>query len=135
MASTQLEQELAALKAQARETERGPVLTLGDVLFEFNRADLKSGAMQKLYPLVAFLQENPTRSVVIEGHTDNIGSDSYNFELSQRRAEAVRAFLLQNGIRAERITAQGRGESYPVAANDTEAGRQQNRRVGIVISR
>jgi outer membrane protein OmpA-like peptidoglycan-associated protein len=135
MASTQLEQELAALKAQARETERGPVLTLGDVLFEFNRADLKSGAMQKLYPLVAFLQENPTRSVVIEGHTDNIGSDSYNFELSQRRAEAVRAFLLQNGIRAERITAQGRGESYPVAANDTEAGRQQNRRVEIVISR
>jgi outer membrane protein OmpA-like peptidoglycan-associated protein len=131
--ATQLEQELAALKA--KETERGLVLTLGDVLFEFNRADLKPGTMQKLYPLVTFLQENPTRNVVIEGHTDNIGSDAYNQDLSERRAEAVRSFLIQNGIRAERVTAQGRGKSYPVASNDTEAGRQQNRRVEIVIPR
>jgi OOP family OmpA-OmpF porin len=131
--STQLEQELAALKA--KETERGLLLTLGDVLFEYNRADLKSGAMQKLYPLITFLQENPTRNVVIEGHTDNIGSDAYNQDLSERRAEAVRDFLLQNGIRAERVTAQGRGKSYPVASNDTEVGRQQNRRVEITIPR
>ncbi|HEY7495042.1 MAG TPA: OmpA family protein [Candidatus Tectomicrobia bacterium] len=131
--ATQLEQELAALKA--KETERGLVLTLGDVLFEFNRADLKPGTMQKLYPLVTFLQENPTRNVVIEGHTDNIGSDAYNQELSQQRADAVRGFLIQNGIGAERITAQGRGKSYPVASNDTEVGRQQNRRVEITIPR
>jgi outer membrane protein OmpA-like peptidoglycan-associated protein len=131
--ATQLEQELAAFKA--RETARGLVLTLGDVLFEFNQADLKAGSMQKLYPLVTFLQENPTRNVVIEGHTDNIGSDAYNQDLSERRAEAVRNFLIQNGIRAERTTAQGWGKSYPVTSNDTEAGRQQNRRVEIIIPR
>jgi OmpA-OmpF porin, OOP family len=131
--ATQLEQELAALKA--RETERGLLLTLGDVLFEFNQADLKPGAMQKLYPLVTFLQENPTRNVVIEGHTDNVGSDAYNQDLSERRAEAVRGFLMQNGIRAERITAQGQGKSSPIASNKTEAGRQQNRRVEIIIPR
>jgi OOP family OmpA-OmpF porin len=72
---------------------------------------------------------------VIEGHTDNIGSDAYNQELSQQRADAVRGFLIQNGIGAERITAQGRGKSYPVASNDTEVGRQQNRRVEITIPR
>jgi len=133
--TTQLEQELAALRAQAQETERGLVLTLGDVLFASNRADLQPGAMQKLHPLVTFLNENPNRNIVIEGHTDNIGSDSYNLDLSQRRAEAVRAFLVQNGIRGTRVAAKGQGESYPVASNTTEAGRQQNRRVEIVILR
>jgi OOP family OmpA-OmpF porin len=72
---------------------------------------------------------------VIDGHTDNVGSDAYNLDLSQRRAEAVRAFLVQNGIRGTRVTAQGQGESSPVASNTTEAGRQQNRRVEIVVLR
>jgi len=127
----QLALELSEFKA--RETERGLVLTLGDVLFEYDRAELKSGALRNLYPLVTFLRENPGRNVLIEGHTDSIGSDSYNIDLSQRRADAVRSFLLQNGLGPERMTIQGYGESYPVASNDSDAGRQQNRRVELVV--
>lgn len=126
-----LEQELAELKA--KQTERGLVLTLGDVLFEYDKADLKAGALRNLYQLVTFLRENPNRNLLIEGHTDSIGSDSYNLDLSQRRSEAVQTFLLQNGISAERIIARGYGEAYPIASNNTEAGRQQNRRVEVVI--
>jgi OmpA-OmpF porin, OOP family len=131
--ATQLEQELKAL--QAKETERGLELTLGDVLFEVNKADLKPGAMRNLYQLVEFLKQNPNRQVSIEGHTDSSGSEAYNFELSQRRAEAIRDFLVSNGISPERITARGYGEAYPIASNDTVAGRQQNRRVAVVVSR
>jgi len=127
-----LEEELAAL--QANKTERGFVLTLGDVLFETDGAILKSGAQQNLYRLVKVLQEHPDQSVVIEGHTDSRGSDAYNADLSQRRARAVQNFLLSNGIGAERVVARGYGEAYPVASNETIAGRQQNRRVEIVIT-
>ncbi|MGH8005501.1 MAG: DUF4398 domain-containing protein, partial [Candidatus Binatia bacterium] len=80
----QLMMELSEFKA--RETERGLVLTLSDVLFEYDKADLKPGALRNLYPLVTFLRENPGRNVLLEGHTDSIGSDSYNIALSQRRA-------------------------------------------------
>ena len=129
--ASRLEQELATLKAQ--QTDRGLVVTLSDVLFEFNRADLKPGAMRTLYPLVTFLKENPTRTVSIEGHTDSIGSQSYNLELSERRANAVRDFLMAQGVEARRINTVGYGKAYPVASNDTEAGRQQNRRVEVVM--
>lgn len=128
-----LEQQLSALHAKMQETARGTVLTLGDVLFEVNQADLKPGALHNLYPLVTFLKENPERQIMIEGHTDSTGAETYNRDLSQRRAESVRDFLLQNGIEAERIAAQGYGEAYPVASNDTQSGRQQNRRVEIVF--
>lgn len=127
----QLAIELSEFKA--RETERGLVLTLGDVLFEYDKAELRAGALRNLYPLVTFLRENPERNILIEGHTDSIGSDSYNLDLSRRRAESVRGFLLQNGLGPERITLEGYGESYPVASNDSEAGRQQNRRVELVV--
>lgn len=128
-----LEQELAALKAQ--DTERGLVMTLQEgVLFEYDKADLKPGAMRSLEPLTAFLREHPDRTLVIEGHTDSTGTDSYNLELSQRRAEAVRNFLISQGISADRILARGYGEAYPVTTNTTEAGRQQNRRVEVVIA-
>jgi OmpA-OmpF porin, OOP family len=127
----QLQQELGELKA--RQTDRGLVLTLGDVLFEVNQADLKPGALRNLYPLVTFLHDNPTRQVTIEGHTDSTGADSYNLELSHHRAEAVRNFLSDNGISLERLTARGYGEAYPIAPNTTAAGRQQNRRVDITI--
>jgi OmpA-OmpF porin, OOP family len=127
----QLQQELGELKA--RQTDRGLVVTLSDVLFEVNRADLKPGALRNLYPLVTFLKENPTRQVLIEGHTDGTGSESYNLELSQRRAEAVRDLLIDNGVSPERLSARGYGEAYPIAANTTEAGRQQNRRVQLTI--
>ena len=127
----QLAQELAELKA--KQTERGLVLTLGDVLFAYDQADLKPGAMQNLYQLVTFLRDNPERHVIIEGHTDNHGSQQYNQDLSRQRAEAVRSFLLQNDIPPQRITARGYGEAYPVAPNSTASGRQQNRRVEVVI--
>jgi OmpA-OmpF porin, OOP family len=128
-----LEQELAELKAKA--TERGLVMTLQEgVLFEYDKAELKPGAMRNLEPLVTFLREHPERTLVIEGHTDSTGSDAYNQELSSRRAEAVRNFLITNGISSDRVMARGYGEAYPVTTNTTEAGRQQNRRVEVVIA-
>jgi len=128
----QLQQELAAL--QAKQTDRGLVLTLGDVLFETGKADLRPGALRNLYPLVTFLQKYPERRVVIEGHTDTVGSDAYNLDLSERRADAVRDFLLQNGGNPAQLTARGYGKASPVASNDTAAGRQHNRRVELIIS-
>ena len=128
----QLQQELAAL--QAKQTDRGLVLTLGDVLFETGKADLRPGALRNLYPLVTFLQKYPERRVVIEGHTDSVGSDAYNVDLSQRRADAVRDFLLRNGVNAAQMSTRGYGKASPIASNDTAEGRQQNRRVELIIS-
>jgi outer membrane protein OmpA-like peptidoglycan-associated protein len=128
-----LKRQLGALQAKTQETERGTILTLDSVLFETNKAALKSGALQNLYPLVTFLRENPERTIKIEGHTDSVGDENYNFELSQQRAESVREFLTQNGIEPNRIIARGYGETSPVAPNDTAAGRQQNRRVDLVF--
>jgi OOP family OmpA-OmpF porin len=118
---------------QSKMTERGLMITLGDVLFETGRAGLKPGAQQRLINLVRFLLDHPDRKVSIEGHTDNRGSESYNMGLSQRRAESVRAFLIRSGVSPERISAEGLGEAYPVASNDTPAGRLQNRRVEIYL--
>jgi outer membrane protein OmpA-like peptidoglycan-associated protein len=127
----ELEKRFAELKA--KQTERGFELTLSDVLFEFDKANLKPGAERSLAPLAEFLRENPQRKITIEGYTDNVGSDTYNLELSRRRADSVRDFLIQSGIRGDRISTQGLGEEYPVASNNTQAGRQQNRRVQIII--
>lgn len=129
----QLEEQLAQLKAE--HTDRGLVLNLGDVLFEFGKADLKAGAVRNLYPLVTFLKEYPARNVLIEGHTDSVGPEAANLDLSQRRAEAVRSFLVQNGVNSQRITTRGYGEAFPVASNNSDAGRQKNRRVKVVILR
>lgn len=118
----------------ARETERGLVLTLGDVLFETAKWDLKPGAEANLSKLVNFLRKYPDRSVVIEGHTDSVGGDTYNLNLSQRRADAVRAYLVTQGIESSRILASGKGETAPVASNSDAGGRQQNRRVEVIIS-
>lgn len=119
---------------EARQTERGLVLTLGDVLFDFDKATLKPGGMRAVDELTKFLKEYPERTVMIEGFTDNIGSEQYNKDLSRRRADAVRMALNQNGISSGRIQIRGYGEQYPVAGNDTEAGRQRNRRVEVIIS-
>lgn len=118
---------------QAKQTERGLVVTLGDVLFETDRAELKAGAQRNLDKLVNALQEHPQTTVAIEGHTDSTGSSSYNESLSQRRARAVETYLTGHGIDRARLTTRGLGEDFPVADNDTSAGRQQNRRVEIVI--
>jgi len=126
-----LRQELADL--QARETERGLILTLGDVLFDVDQATLKAGSMQKLFRLVTFLRDEPTRGVLVEGHTDSTGSEAYNLSLSERRAQAVRSFLVEGGVEASRVLARGYGKGYPIAGNDTAGGRQLNRRVEIVI--
>lgn len=130
--AAKLQQELAALQAQ--QTERGMVLTLGDVLFDTGRAELKSGAFSTVDRLATFLRENPERRVAIEGHTDAVGSDSFNLSLSQRRADAVRAALVSRSIDGTRITATGMGEAAPVANNATAEGRQRNRRVEVIIA-
>lgn len=126
-----LEQELSDLKA--KKTDRGFVLTLGDVLFATGKADLMPGAQRANDQLAAFLNKYPTKTISVEGHTDSIGSSEYNETLSQYRAESVRSAIMARGISSDRITARGFGELYPVASNDTPAGRQQNRRVEILI--
>jgi outer membrane protein OmpA-like peptidoglycan-associated protein len=127
-----LQREIDAMHARA--TDRGLVLSVGDVLFETGKADLKPGAVADLDRLATFLGKYPERTVVIEGHTDNVGGDDYNVGLSQRRADSVRAYLLRQGVDASRIETQGMGESVPVATNDTAGGRQQNRRVEVIVS-
>lgn len=127
-----LARQLAAL--EALKTDRGLVITLGDVLFEFNRAEVKASAQARMAQLADFLKQYPDRRVSIEGHTDNIGSTSYNMELSLRRAEAIKSQLVGLGIASERISTVGYGKDFPVAANDTDTNRAINRRVEVVIS-
>jgi outer membrane protein OmpA-like peptidoglycan-associated protein len=117
----------------AQRTARGLVVTLEDVLFEVNGADLQPGPQVELLLLVEFLQRNPDRKVLIEGHTDSIGSSEYNLQLSLLRAESVQNFLVGNSLPADRVTAIGYGETRPEAPNDSATGRQQNRRVEVVI--
>jgi outer membrane protein OmpA-like peptidoglycan-associated protein len=130
--SVELQRQIDEL--QAKDTDRGLVLTLGDVLFESGKADLKSGATGNLNKLIAFLNNYPTRTVMIEGHTDSVGGEDYNQGLSRRRAESVQSYLVGQGIDAARLTASGQGESAPVADNESATGRQQNRRVEVIIS-
>ena len=127
-----LETELADLKLQ--KTERGLVLTLGDVLFNTGQATLQPGAYATLDRLATVLQEQSQRRVLIEGHTDNVGSDQSNQNLSERRAQSVQAALIQRGVARSQITALGKGESFPVATNEDASGRQSNRRVELIFS-
>jgi OmpA-OmpF porin, OOP family len=129
----ELERELADLKA--RETARGLVLTLGDVQFAPGQATLTAAAMRQLSPLVTLLKEQPKRNIRIAGYTDSSGTESSNLDLSQRRADAVRDFLMENGISPNRIVARGYGEADPVASNTTVAGRRENRRVEVLVPR
>jgi outer membrane protein OmpA-like peptidoglycan-associated protein len=129
--SDQLMKELANLKAQ--QTERGIVLTIGDVLFATGKADLSPDANQSVAKLAEFLKKSPNRNVLIEGHTDSVGKDDYNIALSQKRADSVKARLVGDGIAPARITTVGYGKKFPVASNDTKAGKAQNRRVDVVI--
>lgn len=130
--SADLERELEQL--EARNTDRGLVLTLGDVLFDTGQATLKPGAATTIDRLAQFMRDYPERSVRIEGHTDSAGSDDTNQLLSERRAASVEAALVQRGLGPERITTVGYGEARPIAGNETAGGRQQNRRVEIVVS-
>jgi outer membrane protein OmpA-like peptidoglycan-associated protein len=126
------QQQLANL--QAKQTDRGMVVTLGDVLFDTGQATLKPGAAVAINRLATFLTANPQTKVLIEGHTDSRGGDDYNIGLSERRARAVSTELQSRGISGDQIQTLGRGKDLPVASNDTPEGRQQNRRVEIVFS-
>lgn len=128
----QLEAEVAEL--QAIKSERGLVITLGDVLFDTGKAQLKGGAVVTISKIANFMRTYPTRTLLVEGFTDSRGSETYNFDLSERRANAVRSGLTSSGVEAERIAVRGYGESYSVASNDTPVGRQLNRRVEVIIS-
>lgn len=129
--ATELQRQIDVLQAEA--TDRGLVLTLGDVLFATGRSDLKPGGTNTLDKLAAFLKKYPDRNVAIEGHTDDVGSLDMNQVLSQHRADSVKSYLMQNGIQSMRLAASGMGETQPIAENSSESGRQQNRRVEVII--
>lgn len=132
LAEQTMRKELQALQAQR--TDRGWVVTLGsDVLFDVGQATLKPGAHRAVENLTAFLRNHPEQNVVIEGHTDSTGSNDFNLELSRERAQTVKQAIVRAGIDARRIEVRGRGEGFPVASNDTGAGRQLNRRVEVLI--
>lgn len=128
------EQEEQLKTLNAKKTDRGLVVTLGDVLFGVNKAELTPGGMRNVQKLADFLKQYETRKLLIEGHTDSTGGDALNQALSERRADAVRVALIGMGIDAARITTRGYGKAFPVASNDTAAGRQLNRRVEVVLS-
>jgi outer membrane protein OmpA-like peptidoglycan-associated protein len=131
-AKQRFQDELASL--QAKQTARGTVITLRDVLFATGRATLQPGAERTLDQLAAALKDAPDRPIQVEGFTDSVGSEEFNQVLSERRAEAVREALLARAVDPSRIAVHGFGESYPVASNDNSAGRQLNRRVEIVVA-
>ena len=124
--------QLADLKA--KQTDRGIVMTMGDVLFNVDQSNLTAGGMQILQKLADVMREHPDRNVMVEGFTDSTGSEEHNLVLSQRRAESVRSALMNMGIEGTRISTRGYGEAYPVASNGNSADRQLNRRVEIVLS-
>src|SRR5450631_3759659 len=130
-AAEELQKQIDGL--QARVTDRGLVLTLGDVLFASGNANLNSAGDSHLGRLAVFLNKYMDRTAVIEGHTDNIGGEDYNLGLSQRRADSVKSYLVNQGVESGRLSASGKGKGSPVADNSSATGRQQNRRVEVII--
>ena len=128
-----LEEQLNAVLA-TRETARGLIVDLSDVLFDFNKSTLKPAAREKLAKVSGILSSYPNLKLQIEGFADNVGSDEYNQKLSEERADAVRDYLVTQGVRQANISAAGYGKSDPVADNSTAAGRAENRRVQVVVS-
>jgi len=130
-------QELAerSPEVDVRETESATVVELSNLLFDFDRAEIRPAGEPVLEALVAYLQEDPQRRVRINGHADAIGSQDYNRNLSERRAEVVRRFLVAQGVAPGRLTVRAFGESLPVASNDSARGRELNRRVELTIER
>lgn len=129
---SEMQQQLKDL--DARQEARGTVVTLGDVLFDFNKAEIKPAAISHLAKLAAFLNDNMDRNAAIEGHTDNIGTNDVNMLLSQHRADAIKIYLQSQGVAGSRMDAVGKGAEFPVTDNSTSAKRQQNRRVEVIIS-
>jgi outer membrane protein OmpA-like peptidoglycan-associated protein len=137
--NAQLAERAARLEAilvelHAQKTERGMVVTIGDVLFATDRAELNANGMANVRKLAEVMMQNPDRTVLVEGFTDSTGSSAHNQQLSERRAQAVAQALTSLGVPRERVAMRGYGEAYPVASNDTASNRQLNRRVEIVLS-
>lgn len=128
---SELEAELSDL--QQRQSDRGTVFVLNDALFEIGKSELKPGAKSNFDRLAKFMNDRPDQKIVVEGHTDSTGAEEYNLTLSQQRADSVKNYLSGAGVSADRISAVGKGEAYPVATNDTVGGRQQNRRVEVIV--
>ncbi len=118
---------------QLRETESGVVVTLGDVLFASGQAQLVEGGRSSLEEVVDLLQTEPDKKIRVEGHTDSLGEAEANLQLSEQRAQAVREALISLGVSADRVTALGMGEDFPIASNEDEVGRAQNRRVDVIL--
>jgi outer membrane protein OmpA-like peptidoglycan-associated protein len=119
---------------ETRESARGLIVNMSDVLFDFGKYTLKPGAREKLSKIAGIVLAHPGLTLEVEGHTDNVGSDEFNQRLSEQRASAVRDYLVQQGLNPGAVTAKGFGKSQPVASNATAAGRQQNRRVEMVVA-
>ncbi|NVO06660.1 MAG: OmpA family protein [Rhodoferax sp.] len=130
--AAQLQARLSEL--DAKKTERGMVVTIGDLLFDNNSATLKPGAEQSVQRLGAFLKAYPARTALIEGYTDSVGSADSNQSLSERRASSVRVALLAVGVASDRLVTRGYGEGYPVGSNQSADGRLSNRREEIILS-
>ena len=119
---------------ETRDTARGLIVNMSDVLFDTAKHSLRPVAREKLAKVAGIILGHPGLRLDVEGHTDSVGGDDYNQQLSEQRAAAVRDYLTQQGVAPNSVTTKGFGESQPVASNDTAAGRQQNRRVEMVVS-
>jgi outer membrane protein OmpA-like peptidoglycan-associated protein len=129
----QLLQQLNAV-LETRDTARGLVVNMSDVLFETAKSGLRPLARERLAKIAGIVVANPDLHLIAEGHTDSVGTDAYNQELSEDRAQAVRNYLVQQGVAASSATSRGFGKTQPVASNQTAEGRQLNRRVELVVS-
>ena len=119
---------------QTRDTARGLVVNMSDVLFDTGKYSLRPLAREKLAKLAGIVSGHPGLRLAVEGYTDSVGGDDYNQQLSENRSNGVRDYLTQQGMAGDSVTARGFGKTEPVATNDTAEGRQQNRRVELVIS-
>lgn len=127
--------QLKALQAlKPKQTDRGMVVTFGDVLFDTGHAELRHGNQQNIHQLAQYLRDNPERKLLVEGFTDATGGDAFNQQLSERRAASVANALRRQGVAADRIVVRGYGKAYPVASNADAQSRQLNRRVEVTIS-
>lgn len=127
--------EAEKLEIKKEEIKVGQVFQLNNVYFDFNKWDLLPASFAELDKVVKFMSENPKVEIEMSGHTDNVGKQDYNMNLSQKRAESVRAYVISKGIEAKRITAKGYGMNKPIATNETSMGRDQNRRVEFMITK
>jgi outer membrane protein OmpA-like peptidoglycan-associated protein len=143
-AAARAEREKAELRAtllrqlnvilETRETARGLVVNISDVLFDTGQYTLKPAAREKLARAAGIVLSHPGLKLELEGHTDSVGGDEFNQQLSEKRAASVRDFLVQQGVALNSVTARGFGKTMPVASNDTAAGRQLNRRVEMIVT-